>query len=113
MIFSLVSSVSYYFKSVDSVKGASVLVDCCAWKTTDLLDDAKVVTHLFYLSKLVMLYRQKVETQNHLLTRCHFTSFLWFKALTELGLVWVASRSIRDFFAADLGRDLGTNFLFW
>lgn len=54
-----------------------------------------------------MSCRQKVETKNHLLTQCHFTSFLWFKALTKLGLVWVSLRSIRDFFAADLGRDLG------
>lgn len=33
-----------------------------------------------------------METQNHLLTHCHFTSFLWFKAGEDLGLeLWGAA----------------------
>lgn len=54
-----------------------------------------------------MLCRQETKTHDHLLISCPFMSFLWFKALTELGLIWVSLRSTRDLFAADLGRDLG------
>lgn len=48
----------------------------------------------------------EMENQDHLLIRS-FTNALWFRALEEMGLVWVAPRSLSDLFEVDLGCDLG------
>lgn len=61
-----------------------------------------------------MLCWKEVETQEHILVHCLFTSCLCLRNLEEMSLVWAVPRSSHELFVVDLGCDLGRRgIIFW